>query len=508
MKKEVRYIQKDNKKYRVEKTLFGEKTELVSEKDSDGRWKKPNSDMEILSSVMQFAIWLFFGLFLLVYYLFVWIFNKNAKYNVDNANLSLNGTHSGNMTKLSTEIDKAESRKIKLVLVLAMLIFVGVNCLIVAFIGGLGIFSSMRTNDVSYHITYYASTGGYIAVSGRDTKYSKYSFNINSGQTGEYVQAVPDIGYVFCKWSDGNQNATRQEKNIKATLEVTAYFNKKQENDHSLSVTYSASDGGTISGVKNQSGTKGFNCTSVTAIANFGCRFVGWSDNLKTETRTDKDVQENKEITAMFEKYFDGGLGTMQSPFLISNLEQLKNFANIINNGTTSSSRDYYTSSYKLIHNIELPTNEDWKPIGIIQLYKFKGNFDGGNYTISNLTIKSNVGSHLGLFGYCENSTIQSVVVENVNINLKGDVVYNCGAIVGTAKNCSINDCSSNGFININSNGETGYVVSIGGIVGTKRDLTIITNCSSTITMNGNSTGHNPPSVIKVFTVTIFCRAL
>lgn len=47
---------------------------------------------------------------------------------------------------------------------------------------------------------------------------------------------------------------------------------------------------------------KGGATTKVTAKANTGYQFAGWSDGVKTPERTDSGVQESKTLTAKFEK--------------------------------------------------------------------------------------------------------------------------------------------------------------------------------------------------------------
>ena len=55
-------------------------------------------------------------------------------------------------------------------------------------------------------------------------------------------------------------------------------------------------------GNANQTVAYGESGTTVTAIPNYGYKFVKWSDGVNTAERTDKNIISNKEITAEFEK--------------------------------------------------------------------------------------------------------------------------------------------------------------------------------------------------------------
>ena len=65
-------------------------------------------------------------------------------------------------------------------------------------------------------------------------------------------------------------------------------------------LTYSAGSGGTITGTSPQTVNHGASGTAVTAVANTGYHFVGWSDGIPTATRTDSDVLADKSLTAVF----------------------------------------------------------------------------------------------------------------------------------------------------------------------------------------------------------------
>jgi hypothetical protein len=59
-------------------------------------------------------------------------------------------------------------------------------------------------------VRYIATTGGYIDGNADQT--------VLYGYDAEEVTAVPTEGYVFARWSDGNTNPKRQDRNITGTL--------------------------------------------------------------------------------------------------------------------------------------------------------------------------------------------------------------------------------------------------------------------------------------------------
>jgi len=68
----------------------------------------------------------------------------------------------------------------------------------------------------------------------------------------------------------------------------------------SYTLTYTAGANGTISGSSPQTVVSGGNGTAVTAVANTGYQFAGWSDGVLTASRTDTNVVSNITVTASF----------------------------------------------------------------------------------------------------------------------------------------------------------------------------------------------------------------
>lgn len=136
------------------------------------------------------------------------------------------------------------------------------------------------------------------------------------------------------------------------------------------------------------------------------------------------------------------GEGTEQSPYQITNAEELKWFRDTVNSGTT----DIHA---RLLHDIDLK-NVSWEPIGT-QKKPYNGTFDGNAYTIKNFRLgdhtKPDQISEKGLFGWIgSGGTIQDVVVKVESIgsatNPNNFNITKCGLIAaynaGTIRRCSV----------------------------------------------------------------------
>ena len=131
------------------------------------------------------------------------------------------------------------------------------------------------------------------------------------------------------------------------------------------------------------------------------------------------------------------GEGTKESPYQITNAEELAWFRDTVNSGTT----DIHA---RLLHDIDL-NNVSWVPIGTKE-HPYTSTFDGNAYTIRNFRLgnysDSDPISEKGLFGWIGlGGTIQDVVVkvdymgstykpDNVNVIKCGLIAaYNAGTI-------------------------------------------------------------------------------
>lgn len=171
---------------------------------------------------------------------------------------------------------------------------------------------------------------------------------------------------------------------------------------------------------------------------------------------------------------FAGGSGTAADPYLIANEAQLRYLSSSINADV-----DWSGVYFKQTTDIAL-TGGNWTPIGwsingevkgaqkTICAYPFRGNYDGGDHTISGLTIGSKNApadqTTSGLFGlvsgaYTGNNKpdgseqvveLKNIKLRNVNINVSTRYQTYTGGLVGSGQNgIYIDNCSVTGTINV-----------------------------------------------------------
>jgi hypothetical protein len=85
-------------------------------------------------------------------------------------------------------------------------------------------------SPTKYTLKYTAGTGGKISGSATQT--------VEKGKSGSKVTAVPNSGYRFSKWSDGNTSASRTDTNVQRNITVTAQFTAQK-----YTVTYNGNGG-------------------------------------------------------------------------------------------------------------------------------------------------------------------------------------------------------------------------------------------------------------------------
>ncbi|MCF7918843.1 MAG: PKD domain-containing protein [Candidatus Cloacimonetes bacterium] len=104
----------------------------------------------------------------------------------------------------------------------------------------------------------------------------------------------------------------------------------------------------------------------------------------------------------------------------------------------------------------------------------FYGNYNGGNHIIDSLYINCPEGYHVGLFGYINGATIESLGVTNVNITGYKWVA----ALAAVNKyNSSISNCYASGSVN-------GDQI-VGGLIGSSYESTV-SECYATCSVTGN----------------------
>lgn len=149
------------------------------------------------------------------------------------------------------------------------------------------------------------------------------------------------------------------------------------------------------------------------------------------------------------------GEGTEESPYLISNANELKLYQEKVNQGLYCASTVYF----KLTNDVDISIYE-WTPIGVETSAvdkQYNGHFDGNNKTISGLTMSTGT-ARIGLFGIVYAPTIENVKLSGVSLNGEKRI----GALVGQIKgNATITNCAVDSKSKI-----VGSDANVGGLIG------------------------------------------
>lgn len=157
--------------------------------------------------------------------------------------------------------------------------------------------------------------------------------------------------------------------------------------------------------------------------------------------------------------------------------------------------RNNLSGEYELTNDIDMSGFGNFTPIGTSSS-RFKGKFNGNGFVIKNLTVNNGNNNYSGLFGYCENATIQNLGLKNVNI--KSTANYS-GGLIGYSVNTTISNCYVDGYVTGN--------YGVGGLVGWFINASKITNCYTMGTFEGTgrvgglvgNISNNTPSINNAY---------
>ena len=163
--------------------------------------------------------------------------------------------------------------------------------------------------------------------------------------------------------------------------------------------------------------------------------------------------------------YTDDGQGN----YTVTTAEGLKNIAELVNEEGKTDINITLTADINL-------SGIDWTPIGIDYNHQYTGTFDGGNHTITGLTVTGS-NEYAGLFGYIgSGGKVKNVTLKDVKIESKHDV-GSAGGVAGWSDG-NIENCSVSGRVSGSGNNGTA-----GGVVGFQVGGSL-TGCSSSATVN------------------------
>ena len=139
------------------------------------------------------------------------------------------------------------------------------------------------------YIVKFLRNNTHLTLDGEVTQHIEY------GNDSSVVTAIPDTGYHFTGWSNGEEYPSIQITNVTSSVTVTAYC----EID-TYTLNYAAGEHGSITGNVSQEVEYLQNGTEVTAVPDTGYHFVRWSDGNTNASRTDLNVTGNIGVIAEF----------------------------------------------------------------------------------------------------------------------------------------------------------------------------------------------------------------
>lgn len=212
-------------------------------------------------------------------------------------------------------------------------------------------------------------------------------------------------------------------------------------------------------------------------------------------------------VVTLEEKPFKKGSGSESDPYMIENSGDLQMMAELINGAEYTSYADKHFRQGADINmqDVTVPA------IGTDSDHAFKGTYDGGGFTISNLSPVAASGKAAGMFAYTSGAKVSNLKIDgytntgdngeqgviaghainstfsdiSINANVHF-VLCACGGVVGYMEGGKIENCSLQGFIHDEKYGDfqgITVVSAVGGIVGCASGAEI-KNC----TVKGNVT--------------------
>ncbi|MGM0951794.1 MAG: GLUG motif-containing protein [Pseudomonadota bacterium] len=174
-----------------------------------------------------------------------------------------------------------------------------------------------------------------------------------------------------------------------------------------------------------------------------------------------------------FATLFEGGAGTTNDPFILTNWQQLQN----VNHNTDVLTGGHHyilendlkttTLGYTALASATAYNSDGWKPIGGYTDH-FQGWFDGHEHVIHNLTInRETANNYVGLFGYVENGTIQNLGLESVSVTGGGQTGGLAGRLTGGSM---VKRSYVTGEV---AGATTGSDADVGGMLGASIDSTL-----------------------------------
>lgn len=175
------------------------------------------------------------------------------------------------------------------------------------------------------------------------------------------------------------------------------------------------------------------------------------------------------------------GEGTEASPYKISSEQELAGLTYLI----ATQTGDYSTKYYQQTKDLDM-SGKVWTPIGLTNEIYFSGGYDGGNFTISGITVSEsfmNGYDYFGLFGYIKGSESKQAYLKNLSLSnstITGFDGSKVGGLVGYINYGDVISCNTTDSVTVKGKNYTA------GIVGANETTTVnIKNCYNSATIIG-----------------------
>ena len=167
----------------------------------------------------------------------------------------------------------------------------------------------------------------------------------------------------------------------------------------------------------------------------------------------------------------------------IKTAADMQNLAKRVNTGKKLDRfRNQETGEICLLADVDMAGVTDWMCIGSEDL-PFSETFNGNGFAITNLGLQISVSSltSVGLFAYTDGATFKNVVLGNAGSSVQiagpNKAVTYAGALIGTAHNTKLVNCTNNTALELIGNAKSETLFALGGLCGTTTGTTELENC-------------------------------
>jgi len=291
-----------------------------------------------------------------------------------------------------------------------------------------------------------------------------------------HVTAEVNINSVTLDYSSGIYYAKGCKFYVDAT-ETTMTYASDHEGNSSETITITPS---TTADVLFLIPTVGLP-SGLSVTANLAANHNGGA-NTFTVTNPSTNARARNSISTMSfkAKLFDGGLGTSESPYLISSAKDFKYIQKYTTEGYTPGVKDaahFLSAHYLQTADIDFK-GASLTPIGVYNSSAadrkpFNGSYNGKNidtqYSLSNFVIESE-SQGVGLFSAVEGASLLNISIANPQVTVNNNSYV--GSLVGWLNGGTVSECTISGGFVKSSGGATG------GLVGYVYGGGTISNCT------------------------------